>query len=116
MSDLGVVAIVVLAFVLLVGAVLLLRSRSVSPWPAIVVAAFSSGVCFTVGGNSPGGDSGPNVATVVAGVVGILTVVAAILSLIRWPEGSPIARTPILVAVSAIVLGAVGLLVNQLVS
>jgi hypothetical protein len=115
MSDLGDLAIVVVAVALLVAAALLLRSRRVSPWPAIVVAAFSSGVCFTVGGNAPRAGSEPNVATVAAAIVGLITVAAAILSLIRWPESSPIARTPILVAVAGIAIGAVGLLVNQLV-
>ena len=89
MSDLGDVAIVVLALALLAAAVLLLRSRRVSPWPAIVVAALASGVCFTVGGNAPEADSDPNAATVAAAIVGLITVTAAILSLIRWPESSP---------------------------
>ena len=98
---------------LLVAAVLLVRSRQVSPWPAIVVATIASGVCFTVGGDTSRDTSGPSVATVVAATVGILTVVAAVLALVRRLEGAPLSRIPTLVAVAAILIGAVGLIVSQ---
>jgi uncharacterized membrane protein YozB (DUF420 family) len=115
MSSLGAVIEVVLAVVLLVAAAWLLRSRGVSPWPAIVVAAFTSGVCFTVGGDSARDASEPSVATIVAAIAGILTVVAAILALVPRVARPPFTRLPTLVASAAIVVGAVGLLVNRLV-
>ena len=46
--------------------------------------------------------------------VGVLSVAAAILAMIRRPEGSPLTRVPTMIAAAAIVIGAVGLIVNQL--
>jgi hypothetical protein len=115
MSSLGAVVVVVVAVALLVVAVLVVRSRTVNPWPAIVVAALTSGVCFTVGGDSTRDASDPTVATVVAAVAGILCVAAAILALIPRLAEAPFTRMPTLVASAAIVVGTVGLLVNQLV-
>ena len=114
MSGLGAVVVVVFAVALLAAAVLLVRSRKVSPWPAIVVAMLASGVCFTVGGDTARDASQPSVATVVGAAVGILSVVAAVLAMIHRPEGAPLTRVPTLLAAAAIVIGAVGLLVNQL--
>ncbi len=50
----------------------------------------------------------------VAAVVGLLSVAAAILALVRRREVAPLSRLPTMVAVGAIGIGAVGLLVNQL--
>ena len=50
--SLGSVAIAVLAIVLLVAVPLLFRAPSANPWPAIVVAMFTTGVAFAVGGGS----------------------------------------------------------------
>jgi preprotein translocase subunit Sss1 len=116
MSGLGAVVIVVIAVALLVAAVLLVRSRRVTPWPAIVVAMFASAVCFTVGGDTSRDASQPSVATVIGAGVGILSVAAAILAMIRRPEGSPLTRVPTMIAAAAIVIGAVGLIVNLLTS
>jgi cytochrome c biogenesis factor len=113
--SLGAVVIVVIAIVLLVAAVLLARARAGTPWPAIVVATMASGVCFTVGGDTAKDASAPSLATVVGAAVGLLTVVAAVLALVRKPEGAPLSRVPTLLAVAGIVIGAVGLVVSQLV-
>jgi hypothetical protein len=114
MSGLGAVVIVVIAVGLMIAAVVLVRSRKVTPWPAIVVAMLASAVCFTVGGDTARDASQPSVATVIGAGVGVLSVVAAVLAMIRRPEGSPLTRVPTLIATAAIVIGAVGLIVNQL--
>ena len=88
MQTLGTVVVVALAVALLVIAVLLVRSRNPHPWPAIVAAMLTSGVCYTVGGGSGENAAGPSVATVIASIVGFLSVAAAIIALIprsgRW--------------------------------
>ena len=85
MQTLGTVVVVALAVALLVIAVLLVRSRNPHPWPAIVAAMLTSGVCFTVGGGSGENAAGPSVATVIASIVGFLSVAAAIIALIPRP-------------------------------
>jgi len=105
--------ILVLAVVLLIAAVLLVRSRSAVPWAAIVVAALASAVCFTVGGDTSKDSVGPSIATVTGSIAGLLSMVAAILALVpRRSHDTPAPRTPILVSVAGIGLGAVGLLVT----
>jgi uncharacterized membrane protein YhaH (DUF805 family) len=116
MSSLGGVVVVILAVALLIGAALLVRYRSSYPWPAIVVAMLASGVCFTVGGDSAQDAAGPSVATVAAAITGLLSVAAAITALVPRSEDAPLSRAPTLLAVAAIVVGALGLLVNQLTS
>ncbi|MCW2828167.1 MAG: hypothetical protein JWQ67_1783 [Marmoricola sp.] len=114
MSVAGLV-VVLLAVALLGTAVLLLRSPSRLPWPAIVVAALTSAVCFTVGGDSGRNDSGPSIATVMGSAAGFLSVVAAVLALVpKQSHEGPAARTPLLLSVGGIVLGAIGLLLNLL--
>ncbi|MCW2760627.1 MAG: hypothetical protein JWR85_828 [Marmoricola sp.] len=115
MPSVGALVLFVLAVALLVTAVLLVRSRSGLPWPAIGVAALTSAVCFTVGGDSQQDPGGPSVATVMASVAGFLSVVAAILAL--WPKRShdvPASRMPIVLSSGGIALGAIGLLVSVL--
>jgi len=114
MFSLGAVVVVVLAILLLVAAALLVRSEHLSAWPAIVVAAVASGICFTVGGDSARGPSGPSIATVVGAVAGIVTVAAAALALVPRTR-PPFTRLPTLVATAAIVIGAAGLLLNELI-
>jgi ABC-type Mn2+/Zn2+ transport system permease subunit len=111
METLGTVVVVVVAVALLVIPVLLVRAKSAHPWPAIVVAMLTSGVCYTVGGGSGQGSS-PSVATVIASIVGFLSVVAAIVALIPRSGNAPPPRSPILLAASGIGLGGVGLLIN----
>ena len=110
----GSVVIVLLAVVLLVAAVALLRSRNPNPWPSVVVAMVVSGVCFTVGGASGEDTSGPSIATVVAAIVGLLSVAGAILALVPRSRNRPPSRLPMLLSTGGILIGAVGLVLNQL--
>ena len=114
MPAASAVILTVLAVALLVAAVFLFRSDSDHPWSAIGVAAIASAVCFTVGGEAGGGTPGPSVGTVLGGVVGLLSVVAGIIALVPRPGDRPAPRSPILIAVAAIVVGAAGLLFSQL--
>ena len=114
----GSVVILLLAVALLVTAVLLVRSPSGLPWPAIVVAALTSAVCFTVGGGEAGKDAtGPSIATVMASVTGLLSVIAAAVSLApRRSHDNPASRTPIVLSAGGVALGALGLLLTLLTS
>jgi hypothetical protein len=114
MSTLGGVVVVVVAVVLLVVAIVLARSPRVTPWPAIVVAAIATGVCFTVGGNSSRDATEPSVATVCAAVAGLLTVVAAVLALAPRVGQPPLAPLPRVVASVAVAVVAAGLVANLL--
>jgi drug/metabolite transporter (DMT)-like permease len=116
MSSMGTIVIVVLAAALFVAAVVLLRSRNAHPWAAIVVAMLASGVCFTVGGESAEDAASPSIATVVAGIVGTLSVVAAIIALAPRSGDAPASRVPMLLAAGGIAIGAAGLLLNQMAS
>lgn len=105
---------VVLAFVvgLLACSVVFLRSRTPHPWAAILVSGIAAAACFTVGGESATDSAGPSVATIFAGIVGVLCVAAGVVALVpRFPEGPP-PHSPAILASSAIALGAVGLLLN----
>jgi hypothetical protein len=113
--SLGSVVIVIVAIVLLGSVAALVRSHSANPWSAIVVAMLVSGICFSVGGSSGKDDAGPSVATVVAAIVGLLSVAAAIRALVpRSSDESP-TRVPMLLACGGIVVGALGLVLNQIV-
>jgi hypothetical protein len=113
MLSVGSIVVLVLAGGLLVTAVLLVRSASGLPWPAIVVAALTSGVCFTVGGDSSTDASGPSIATVMGSLTGLLSVVAAVIALVpRGSHDSPAPRTPIVLSAGGIALGALGLLLT----
>ena len=113
--SLGSVLVVVLAVGLLVTTALLVLSRNANPWQSIVVAMFTSGVCFAVGGGSGKDTSGPSVATVAASVVGVLSVAAAATALVPRSEEAAPSRIPKLLAAAGIVIGAVGLVLNVLV-
>ena len=112
MQTVATLVVVALAVALLVTAVILFRSSNDLPWPAIVVAMLTSAVCFTVGGSSGEDTAGPSVATVMASVVGLVSVVAAIMALVPRSGEAPASRSPIMLSAAGIVLGAVGLLVN----
>ena len=112
METLGTIVVVALAIALLVTPVLLVRAKSAHPWPAIVVAMLTSGVCYTVGGGSGEDATGPSVATVIASVVGFLSVVAAIIALIPRSGDEPPPRSPMVLSAAGIGLGGVGLLIN----
>lgn len=109
------IVLLLLAAALLATAVVLARSRSALPWPAILVAALTAAVCFTVGGDSVKDGSGPNFATVTGAIAGFLSVVAAVMALVpkrSRNEDGPAPRTPILLSVGGITLGALGLLLT----
>jgi uncharacterized membrane protein YccC len=110
--GLGSIVLVLLAVVLLVAAVLLVRSGNRVPWPAVVIAALTSAICYTVGGDSARDASGPSIATVAGSAAGMLTVVAAIMALLPRRATSAASRTPILVCAAGIAVGAVGLLLT----
>ena len=110
----GSIVIVVVAVALLVTAVLLVRSPGL-PWPAIVVAALTSAICFTVGGDTSTDTSGPSIATVTGSVAGLVSVLAAIMALVpKRSHDGPARRTPIVLSAGAIAFGAVGLLITVL--
>jgi drug/metabolite transporter (DMT)-like permease len=104
-----VLAVVV---VLLVCAALFFRSRNPHPWTAILVAALAAGACFTVGGESATDSAGPSVATMFAGIVGLLCVASGVVALVPRPADRPAPQAPSILASSAVALGAIGLLLN----
>jgi hypothetical protein len=112
MDTVGTIVVVAMAVALLVIAVLLVRSKNAHPWPAIVGAMLASGVCYTVGGGSGEDASGPSVATVIASVVGFLSVVAAVIALMPRSGNAPPPRSPIMLSAGGIGLVGIGLLVN----
>ena len=115
MTSAGTLLVVLLAVALVVAAVMLLRARDALPWPAILVASLTSAVCFTVGGGSGEDASGPSIATVMGSIVGFLAVAAAVVALVpRSGTDGPPPRTALLMGTAGIVLGAIGLLLNQL--
>jgi hypothetical protein len=115
MPTAGSIVILVLAVVLLVTAVLLVRSPGL-PWPAIVVAALTSAVCFTVGGDTAKDTSGPSIATVTGSVAGVLSVVAAVMALVpKRSHDNPASRIPILLCAGGIAIGVFGLLLTLLI-
>ena len=63
--SLGSLVVVLVAVALLAVVAFLLRSRNPNPWPSIVVAMLTSGICFTVGGDATEETTEPSVATVV---------------------------------------------------
>jgi hypothetical protein len=116
MSTIGSTLLVVLAIALVVGAVLVFRSTDL-PWPMIGLSAFTSAVCFTVGGDTGADLSGPDVALVVAAAAGVTTVASAILALTPHDEQNPHpSRLPILLSGTGTVVGAIGLVVSLLTS
>ena len=111
----GSIVIVIVAVVLLGSVAVLVRSHGANPWSAIVVAMLTSGICFSVGGGSGEDDAGPSIATIVAAIVGLLSVAAAIRALVPRSSDEPPTRIPMLLACGGIVIGALGLVLNQMV-
>ena len=112
MQTLCTVVVVALAVTLLVIAVLLVRSGNPHPWPAIVAAMLTSGVCYTVGGVSGEDAAGPSVATVTASIVGFLSVAAAFIALMPRSGTAPPRRSPIMLSAGGMGLAGIGLLIN----
>lgn len=113
MAAVQSVLLLVVAVALLVWAVLVVRSRDPRPWRGIGAAALTCAICFTVGGATGRDLSGPDPATIGAALCGVLCVVSATLALVPRGPRRP-ARLPVVVAVLGILVGAAGLLVNQL--
>jgi hypothetical protein len=116
MSALLTTLLIVLAVGLVVGVVLVFRSTDL-PWPMIGLAAFTSAVCFTVGGDTGANLSGPDLALVVGAVAGVATVASAILALTPHDmKRSRPSRLPVMLSAIGTVVGAVGLVVSLLTS
>ena len=116
MSTLLTTLLIVLAVGLVAGTVLVFRATDL-PWPMIGLAAFTSAVCFTVGGDTGADLSGPDVALVVGALAGLATVASAILALTPHDKQRPHpSRLPIVLSGAGTVIGAVGLVVSLLTS
>jgi hypothetical protein len=116
MSTLLTTLLILLAVVFIVVAVLLLRSTDL-PWPMIGLAALTSAVCFTVGGDTGADLNGPDLALVMGAVAGVATVAAAILALTPHDRGNERpSRLPVLLPAVGTVVAAVGLIISLLTS
>lgn len=113
MVALGSALTIGLALVLL-GAAFFLRSPRAHPWAAIMLATLTAAVCFTVGGESALDSDGPSLATVLGAGVGLVSIVAGAMALVPRSSKGPASPVPNLLASAAIVVGAGGLLVGQL--
>ncbi len=112
MGTVGSVVVVVLALALAGAAVVQLRSGPL-PFPAIITGALTCTLCYIVAGTVSGDSSLPSVPTVMGSFVGVLTLVAMVISLVpRSPELDRTRRSPIYIAVAGTLLGATGLLVH----
>jgi hypothetical protein len=117
MSTPLTVLLVAVAIALAVTAVLTLVRGGGLPYPSLGLAALTAAVCFTVGGATGEDLRGPDVATVMGALVGVLTVAAAIISLVpRDAETERPSLLPILVATGAVLVGSAGLVVSLLVT
>lgn len=110
MGTIGAVLVVLIALALVGAAVVQLRSGPL-PFPAIITGALTCTVCYIVAGTVNSSSSLPSVPTVVGSFVGVLTLVAMVISLIpRSPERDRTRRSPIYIAVAGTFVGAAGLL------
>lgn len=114
--SVGSVVVVVIALVLLAMATLILQRRVINPWPAILVVMVTCGVAFTVGGASDVDNGDPDMATVVAAILGLCSVAAAILALVPRPRDSALTWLPVWLASGATIAGAVALVVYEFVT
>lgn len=114
MSGMSSTVTVVLVVVLVAAAAFAIRPRNTHPWPAIVVAMVTSAVCFTIGSGSGQEAEGPSIATIIGSAVGLLSVAAAIMALIPRDGEAPPPRLPIYLSAAGMVLGALGLVLNQM--
>lgn len=120
MGAWGTTIVVVVALGLAVAAVVQLRS---GPWPfpALITGALTCSVCYVVAGLvylerlDPSADAGPSIPTVVGSLVGTMTLVAMIISLVpRPPEKDNDRRSPIVLAAAGTLIGSGGLLLHVL--
>ena len=113
--SLGTLVVVVASLVLLGAAVLQLRSGPL-PFPAIITAALTSSLCYTVGGATAEESSAPSVPIVMGSLVGVLALVAMVVSLVpRTPQADRERRAPLVIAAAGTIIGSLGLLYQQLV-
>lgn len=112
MGTLGTLVVLALGIGLLVLVVLMVRSGGAITWPAIGLAALTSGICFTVGGSTDHDTTGPDIDIVMGSVVGLLCLVAVIAVLVPTRRDGPVAKAPVWLSLVGIVLGAVGLLLS----
>lgn len=113
--SLGALVVVVASLALLVAAALQLRAGPL-PFPAIITAALTSSLCYTVGGATADETSAPSVPIVMGSVVGVLALVAMVVSLVpRSPDADRDRRAPLVIAAAGTVVGALGLLFHQFV-
>ena len=113
MTTLQTVLLILVAVALVVAAVYIFRSGNRLPWPSIGVAALTCAVCFTVGGDTGQDMTGPDLATVVGALAGVLAVASAIVALV--PRERP-TRIPVLMSTLGTVVGAAGLLISLVTS
>ena len=113
--SLGALVVVVSSLALLVAAALQLRAGPL-PFPAIITAALTSSLCYTVGGATADETSAPSVPIVMGSLVGVLALVAMVVSLVpRSPDADRDRRAPLVIAAAGTVVGALGLLFHQFV-
>ncbi len=116
MSTLPTALLIVIAVALVIGVVVVLRTTTL-PWPMIGLSALTSGICFTVGGDTGANQSGPDLALVMGAVAGVATVASAILALTPHDRQRPRpSRLPLLIPAVGTVVGATGLVISLLTS
>ena len=105
--------VVVASLALLVAAALQLRAGPL-PFPAIITAALTSSLCYTVGGATADESSAPSIPIVMGSLVGVLALIAMVVSLVpRSPDADRDRRAPLVIAAAGTVVGALGLLFHQ---
>ena len=116
MSTLPTVLLIAFAVALVIAVVVVLRTTTL-PWPMIGLAALTSGVCFTVGGDTGADQRGPDLALVMGAVAGVATVASAILALTPHDKHrSRPSRLPMLLSAVGTVVAATGLVISLLTS
>lgn len=111
--SLGALVVVVASLALLVAAALQLRAGPL-PFPAIITAALTSSLCYTVGGATADESSAPSIPIVMGSLVGVLALIAMVVSLVpRSPDADRDRRAPLVIAAAGTVVGALGLLFHQ---
>lgn len=112
MGTIGTTVVVVAALALAVAAVVQLRGGPL-PFPAIITGAVTCSLCYIVAGTVENDSTLPSVPTVVGSAVGVMTLVAMIISLVpRSPDHDANRRSPIVIAAGGTLLGSVGLLAH----
>lgn len=112
--SLGTLVVVVASIALLAAAVLQLRAGPL-PFPAIITAALTSSLCYTVGGATADESTAPSIPIVMGSLVGVMALVAMVVSLVpRTPQADRERRAPLVIAAAGTIVGSLGLLLHQL--